>query len=342
MEVLERRFLPSTTNSVHAASIAFFRDHPVFSWFGGTKEGMSDVAIYVYNLNNNGTTIVIGDKDVIPRWNPILVSIKDNLILFEKSGMFCDRWQTFVHDISNWSDDITKKEIEESKIVLPAGLNGPVKSCPIVIDDELVCGSSVETMYDWSSYIETYKIPYVQTNNLRFVYRSNPLHVPSKHAYQDPFSGKSCRSLGIIQPTLWRTGSVLHAFMRSSRGLGKIYYARGDVGFNAWDNAIPTNLDNPNSAVDVAYFNDRLFLVHNPDTLHRNPLVLSEIGMMQAKNGGMICTITDQILITENVDEKTPLISRELSYPYMIEYGGNLHIVYTYGRSKIEYVVVKV
>jgi len=341
MRVIDRRFLDVSTSSVHAASIAFYKWHPVFSWFGGYREGQPDVAIYLRNLNNDDKTIVIGDKDTVPRWNPILVPIKDKLILFEKSGMFCDRWQTFIHDISDWTNDITNKEIYSNAYILPAGLNGPVKSCPLVIDNSLICGSSVETLYDWSSYIETYNIPESTPNRLEFRMRSNPLIVAEKKTYKDSFSGKMGRTLGIIQPTLWQTGSILNAFFRSSKGLGKIYYSRGDIGFGKWENPIPTNLDNPNSAVDVVYYNDRLFLIHNPDPDYRRPLVLSEIKINVGENLAK-CDIVDQIVITENVDEKFSLISQELSYPYMIEQDGNLHLVYTYGRSQIEYVTIEV
>lgn len=342
MRVLERRFLDIPTPSAHAGSIAFYKGHPVFSWFGGTREGQPDVAIYVNNLNGDGQNIILGDKDMIPRWNPILVPIDDKLILFEKAGTFCDRWQTFVHNISDWPNDITKKEIQEEAYVLPAGLNGPVKSCPLILNQRLICGSSTETFADWSSYIETYVINKAMPNRLTFMSRSNPL-VVEKTTYRDQLSGKVGRTSGIIQPTLWQTGSITNAFFRSSRGLGKIYYAMGYEGFVKWDDPIPTNLDNPNSAVDVVLFDNRLFLVHNPNPLHRRPLILSEITISyNQEKKECICKTVEQITITDQVDEKIPLISQELSYPYMIEYAGNLHLVYTYGRSKIEYVVIEI
>jgi len=358
MKILSREFLKTPTPSVHAASIAFYEDHPVFSWFGGSREGNPDIAIYLNNLNNDGQNILIGSKDRIPRWNPILVPINDKLILFEKSGVFCDRWQTFVHDISNWSNNITEKEIFQTAIVLPAGLNGPVKSCPI-IDEEgyIVCGSSVETIYDWTSYIETFSIFFGNPIGVNYISRSRPLNIKTKTNFVSPRTGVTSRTLGVIQPTLWATkgplpgdedyqGRVYHAFFRSSRGLGKVYYSRSyvdeDEDFdNEWTLPVPTNLDNPNSAVDVVYHNDRLFLVHNPSTVLRNPLVLSEIDLFYDGSCAE-CQIKDQIEITNKVDENIPLISRELSYPYMIEHGGKLHLVYTYGRVKIEYITIEI
>jgi len=340
MRIIDRKFLQTTINSVHAATIAFYKSKLVFSWFGGSREGATDTAIYINGLNNENN-IIIGDKDLIPRWNPILVEVNGRLILFEKAGLFCDRWSTFIHDISDWNNDITRGEINKYSHMLPAGLNGPVKSCPLLIDDILYCGSSVETIYDWTSYIEQYRISDSWENSIQFISRSNPLFVKTKKSFQDPYSGRSSKSLGIIQPTLWQTGDILHAFMRSSKGLGKIYYARGKVGSEKWAQAVPTNLYNPNSAVDVVYYNDRLFLIHNPSDVKRSPLVLSEIEF-DIQEDSVDCKIKYQIMITEKVDENFSLISKELSYPYMIEHDNKLHIVYTYARTKIEYIVVEI
>lgn len=355
MKILDRKFLDVPTPSAHAATIAFYKGHPVFSWFGGTREGMQDVSIYIYNLNNDNEHILIGDKDSIPRWNPILVNIEDNLILFEKAGAFCDRWQTFIHNISSWTNDITKKEIIETATVLPSGLNGPVKSCPIIINNKLFCGSSVETFYDWTSYIESYWIKTSDPKDMIFGSRTAPLVVKEKKTYSDSLSGKTGITMGIIQPTLWVTNykygydidATIHAFFRSSKGLEKIYYSENLIGDSEhdgddhWITPIPTNLDNPNSAVDVVFHNDRLFLVHNPDKTHRAPLVVSEIKLNSIGEIAKFDVI-DQIVISEKVDENFPCISKELSYPYMIENDGKLHLVYTNARTRIEYVTIEV
>ena len=92
---------------------------------------------------------------------------------------------------------------------------------------------------------------------------------------------------------------------------------------------------------EVVLNNGTVFLVHNPSTVLRNPLVLSEIDLFYDGSCAE-CQIKDQIEITNKVDENIPLISRELSYPYMIEHGGKLHLVYTYGRVKIEYITIEI
>jgi predicted neuraminidase len=341
MKILERRFLPIKTKTVHAASIEFFNDHPVFSWFGGTREGNGDVRIFIYNLNDDGETITIGSEDNVPRWNPVLFAFNNKLLLFEKAGMFCDRWNSYIHDITNWTSDITNKEILNTATILPAGLNGPVKTSPLIVDNNIYCGSSVETACDWSSYIESYKY-----NNGHFSYsgRSNPLFLKNKQVYQD-FNGITRTSLGVIQPTLWLDkNNKMKCLMRSSRNLGKIYYSKklelNNPYENIWTDPIPTNLPNPNSGIDTIYIGDKLYIVYNPSETNRYPLVVSRVEQVGDTNEFIV---KDTLMIKDEVVEKSPFISQELSYPYCcIGENGNINCVYTYGRVCIEHVVISV
>lgn len=343
MKITHREFLPSFTKSVHASTVEIWNDHPVFAWFGGPSEGDPDVNIYLYNLTGNQQTMTIGQNEEMPKWNPILVKMGHFLILFEKSGVFCDRWQTFIHDITHWDEDTTQKEIYHNRTILPAGLNGPVKSRPLIVGDIMYCGSSVETAYDWTSYIEEYII---DGNKISFNIRSAPLTVREKVLYTNRFSGKTARSLGIIQPTLWLQDDGIKAFFRSSKGLNGTYFSERTYDFNGdevWSQPVATNLPNPNSAVDVAMLDGRLFLVFNPDENERFPLVVSEIERVgntpqfQAVN----TVIVSDDLNRENFYEKD-CNSPELSYPYMIAHDGKLHLTYTYGRKFIEYCIIQI
>jgi predicted neuraminidase len=150
MKVVDRKFLRTPTRSVHAATIEFWDDKPVIAWFGGYREGSEDVSIYINNLHGKDELTV--PKDRMPRWNPILFAYDDRLHLFEKAGIFCDRWQTFIHDATDWDEHTPEKQIREECYTLPAGMNGPVKTKP-VLDHQgnIVCGSAVETFSDWTS-----------------------------------------------------------------------------------------------------------------------------------------------------------------------------------------------
>jgi len=314
-------------------------NEPVFSWFGGSREGATDVAVYVMEGDKK---FVIGDDVNLPAWNPILVPYEDDIVIFMKLGTFCDRWQTFTCRLSEIKvpTGISYKEMN----VIPAGLNGPVKSAPIFVDGDLVCGSSVETQLDWTSYIEVYRMDGYKP---AFKFRSDPLTVEKKEYERiHSFTGRpvSARTMGVIQPTLWCRDGTITAFMRSSRGLGNIYVCHGFIEHDraAFTQPKATAFPNPNSAVDVVYFEDedRLFLIYNPDKELRAPLVISEIKMGHPANP--VYEIVDTMVIRDEVPEDEPTMTNELSYPYAIGHEGKIHLTYTYGRSKIEYCVIEV
>lgn len=338
MKIKDRYFLPTNTHSVHGSTSSIKNNHVVFSWFGGSKEGSQDTCIYLYNLNGKGKTITIGSRDYMPRWNPVLFNLNGKIILFEKVGGFCDKWQTFYHDITSWDMNITDKEIRETAKVLPAGLNGPVKTSPLIYNGIIYCGSSVETFYDWTSYIEEY---YADDKELIcFKRRSKPLIV-KKEDYIDKI-GRSLRTLGVIQPSLYIDKNNLCALFRSSSGISKIYFSKYDYEVDNWTYPIPTNLENPNSAIDVKSNNGRIYLAWNPSSSHRYPLYLTEISMLYDGH----FEILDNVIICDDIDEynfiEKGCISPELSYPYITIEDKYIHLSYTYGRNKIEYCKVEI
>ena len=331
MKIIDRKFLNVTTPSCHASTLAIFNNKPVYAWFGGSREGAPDVAIYV---ECEGKTYTIGDDKMMPYWNPILFTYLDKLYLFVKLGKFCDSWATIIYDISDILDpnfDIKKARYQ----ILLAGLNGPVKTKPIDCGGLVYCGSSVETIIDWTSYCEIYKI---KNGTFNYFDRSRPLVVP-KEIYSDPYYGKR-QTMGIIQMALYRDYnneySPLSAFFRSSRGLGKIYHSTSEIndfGRLMWSDPVPTNFPNPNSGVDcVSTKDNRLFLVYNPSEMFRYPLVINELDMK--------LNVIDSIVIQDKTDGKTN--TEELSYPYLIENDGKLHLTYTFGRSRIEKVTLEI
>ena len=132
-------------------------------------------------------------------WNPILFTIEDELFISYKRGDFCDRWQTYIKNITNSGNEKTLSE-EDSQII-PAGLNFCVKTKPLMDSQSYIyCGSSVETKNDWTSYIEIYDY---QNGKFEFNERSKPFTVPkSKYTFQHPIYGEIRGiTLGIIQPS---------------------------------------------------------------------------------------------------------------------------------------------
>jgi predicted neuraminidase len=143
--------------------------------------------------------------------------------------------------------------------------------------------------------------------------------------------------MGLIQPSLYIDGKgSMNAFLRSSRGLGKIYHSHSEDKMNEmWSSPKPTKFLNPNSGIDCEYYNNRLFLVYNPSEIARNPLNLAELDEKTFD-------IIDEITIEKNIPEEEKTLSPELSYPYVVENDGKLHCVYTYGRSRIAYCSISI
>jgi len=343
MKIVNREFLDVTTSSCHASTMVFYKGKPAFAWFGGTREGDPDSSIYFQYGTAGEPCRLFGGREA--HWNPILFVVDDKLFMSYKIGEFCDRWQTFIVDITNAI--LTEVKLTEAKPkedlcqFLPAGLNFCVKTKPIIDGNRVYCGSSVETRYDWTSYIEEYE--YQEDKGFVYASRSNPLTADKKNVKVRTLFGYPPREIitkGLIQPSIWLNDdkTEMHAYMRASTGLGKIYHSSSMVSswdafdFRVWSEPEATQLFNPNSGMDVVQLNGKTYLVYNPDERKRAPLVLAQVSEEHE--------VIDQITIRDEVEEITN--SPELSYPYMIENDGVLHLVYTYGRSKIEHVQIQV
>ena len=339
MKITDRKYLNVDTKTCHASTSVHYKGKTIFAWFGGEREGLVDSAIYIQFGDESSSGVYhIGTDKAMARWNPILFTHDDRLYIFIKAGDFCDRWQTFLYDITEMESGVASP-----MQFVPAGLNGPVKTKPIFDEKTglIYCGSSVETRFDWTSYIEVYKF---EGDLLKPVYRTLPLIAP-KNTYTQGFGTRQRQSAGIIQPSLWIDNNrEIHAFFRSSTGLDKLYYSSSglmedeyDISSFCWSDPEPIDhIENPNSGVDTIFYDGRLFLIYNPDPINRKPLTLAEL---DPEDG---FTIKDEIIITDKVPLDEPTHSKELSYPYMIEKDGTITLTYTYGRTKIEYVRIKI
>jgi len=332
VKILHKSILLPETRSCHAASIAIYNDDYVVSWFGGSYEGKDDVALYLYHQNKLKK---LKKEYSTPYWNPVLFTLDDNLMMFYKVGLFCDRWQTYIKTFDNMCN-------ETQDIILPAGLNGAVKTQPIRVGNELYCGSSVETFWDWTSYIECYNI---NNNKLSFSNRTLPITIEKKEYTAQLYSGPVTRkSLGIIQPALIQDDKErIHAFYRSSHGINKICYSN----INRFDTNIKVqelDIDNPNSGIDAKYIakDDEIILFYNPSKTLRHPLVASRY-KYEAKNGNIALYEQETLVIEDHVPDNLDTLTSELSYPFATLYDNKfIHLVYTIGRSFVGYVILEI
>ncbi|MCB9383293.1 MAG: exo-alpha-sialidase [Bryobacterales bacterium] len=292
--------------SCHASTLLEAKNGDILSaWFGGSREGAKDVAIWMSRRTADGWSapIEMARHDDTPTWNPVLFRTLDGVTwLYYKFGTSPREWT----GAYRFSEDDGRTWSEPR--AMPAGLLGPIKNKPISLPDGTVLsGTSVESYQSWTSYAE------ISTDRARTWSRSGPVAHPTQ-----PF--------GLIQPTLVPIPGGVRMFMRS-RNIGRICASESFDGGETWSPAWETELPNPNSGIDaVALADGRLVMIYNDTEKGRSPLNLA----VSHDYGRTWKRFLDL--------ETDP---GEYSYPAIIQGSdGNLRMVYTWKRERVRYVDV--
>jgi predicted neuraminidase len=293
--------------SCHAATLAETPDGLVAAWFGGTREGDTDVGIWFSRRGADRWTPPVeaadgGQQDGTryPCWNPVLFQAEAGpLLLFYKVGPRPSAWWGMLLTSSDGGRTWSKP------VRLPEGIFGPIKNKPVrLADGALLCPSSTEDQ-GWRVHLE-------RTPDLgRTWTRIGPLN-----------DGKT---FAAIQPSiLFHPGDRLQIVCRSRQG--KIVEAWSGDGGATWGPLQATALPNPNSGLDAVTLRDgRAILIYNHTTKGRTPLnvALSDDGTTW-KAGPVL--------------ESEP---GEYSYPAVIQTAdGRVHVAYTWKRQRIRHVVL--
>lgn len=301
--------------SCHASTVVELKNGDVMAaWFGGAGEGRPDVAIWGATRTKDGWSApreLVREANV-PTWNPVLFYTPDGkLWLYYKYGRSPDTWTG--GRLSSTDEGKTWSVPEH----LPAGLYGPIRAKPLVLDNgTIVSGTSVESYGSWAVWVER------STDRGRTWTKFGPITVPGAPAASRPGA-----SDGIIQPSVIRMGGQrLRLYARSTQNIGKVVVAdSNDLGVT-WTQARRIGVPNPNSGIDaVALADGRVVLVYNHTTSGRTPLNLAI-----ARDGEKFTMFKALV--------ETP---GEYSYPSMIvAKDGSLLITYTWQRKRIKYVRV--
>jgi len=305
--IFERASFPSC----HASTVIDLRGGDILAaWFGGSAEGKPDVAIWGSRRTAKGWSepFEMAREPNIAAYNPVLFYTGDRrLWLYYKFGPSPDTWSA----ARGWSGDdgATWSAMEH----LPAGLYGPIRAKPLVMEDgTIVSGTSVESYGSWACWIER------STDHGKTFSRIGPITVPSAEA------GPAGRSHGIIQPSVVSLGGKrLRLYARSTSRIGKVCVADSSDAGLTWTDARPIDVLNPNSGIDAVALRDgRVVLVFNNTARGRTPLNLAV-----SRDGEKFQVFKDL--------ETGP---GEYSYPSMIQgRGGDLHITWTWKRQRIRY-----
>lgn len=301
--------------SCHASTLVVLPDGDVMAaWFGGTREGAADVAIWTARRSGGkwSEPRETANEDNVPHWNPVLFRTGLGTIqLYYKVGDRVENWHTRI--MTSKDDGLTWSERKE---LVPGdvGGRGPVRCKPIYLrDGTLLAPASIETDSQWDAFVDiSYDHGQTWTCSER---------VPIDHRTFPP--------KGIIQPTLWESREGVHMMVRSSAS--DIYRSDSVDGGRTWSPAYSVGLPNNNSGIDVVALEDaRLVMIFNPVGLNwgpRSPLIL-RISGDNGKTWG-----------SPFVLEKDP---GEYSYPAIVSEGGCLHLSYTWKRETIAYWKIKI
>jgi predicted neuraminidase/mannose-6-phosphate isomerase-like protein (cupin superfamily) len=299
--------------SVHASTIAETPAGLVAAWFGGTKEGASDVGIWVSRQANGSWTppveVATGvqpDGTRLPCWNPVLFVMPDrSLTLFYKVGPNPRAWWGMQRE----SRDNGQTWSEARR--LPDGVLGPIKNKPVrLANGTIISGSSTES---------------TDTPSLWRVHFERSTDAGRTWTVVRPPPAADGRELHAIQPSLLQhAGGALQAIGRSRSG--RLFETWSKDGGATWTALALTTLPNPSAGTDAVTLRDgRHAVVYNHTTSGRTPLNLAV-----SKDG----RTWEAALVLESVPG-------EYSYPAIIQTAdGMLHITYTWKREKVRHVVV--
>ncbi len=315
--------------SCHASTlVALDQGDVLVSWFGGTAEKDSDVAIWI--SRRSGTTgewskpLKIADEEGIAHWNPVLyVNRSGKILLFYKVGHEITEWFTrMISSTDNGYTWMAPVELVPGDI----GGRGPVRNKPI----ELACGtilapasierpdfSSASHPIIWESFVD---ISYDQGETWT---RSHKISLPqSMLGNQNPF-----HSRGLIQPTLWQSNHLdVHMLIRSTEGF--IFRSDSTDKGKTWSEAYPISVPNNNSGIDLVKLdNGYLLLVCTPisgmtTSSARTPLVL----LGSTDNGR---TWKEEFVLEDHPGE--------YSYPAIITKDKQILITYTWKRERVAF-----
>ncbi|MFV2004755.1 MAG: exo-alpha-sialidase [Gammaproteobacteria bacterium] len=316
-------FKQETVASVHASAIVSVSGNKLLSvWYGGSREGSGDVAIYG-SMKKTGSdwdnpSVIINrtkladdtDRYIKKLGNPVLISDGKSTV-----------WMFFVStSIGGWSTSTINLMVSQDA-GQTWGVAKRLVTSPFLNLSTLVKGRP-------------------------FFYQDGTIGLPAYHELAGKFAelirvsqdGDVLDKVRIthgrytIQPSIAKLrDDRLITMMRNTNSIRNIVRAFAKQGGKKWSEPSYTELPNPNAAVSMAGNENLLVLVYNDLKDDRNQLALAvslDEGVNWRKRYQLESSAPDEAGIKS-----------EFSYPYLIRASdGDFHLVYTWQRKRIAYV----
>lgn len=326
-EVLDRGFAlaHSPTAMCHASTVLPIGETVLAAWFGGSREGESDTAIW-YAARRDGVWSRPASIAHIQEahWNPVLRESGGNIYLYYKVGGKIADWRTM--ECVSADGGRTWSLLRELVAGDVSGGRGPVRNKIIRLSSGRLLAPGSTERGVWTAFADR-----SDDGGITWT-KSPPIAVPGLVSGGRTVTGsdiavseQSFYGRGVIQPTLWEStpGSV-HMLLRSTEG--SIFRSDSVDGGETWTDPTPTALANNNSGIDLDRLEDgRLVLACNPVADNwgaRSPMRL----LVSEDNGESWETMLD-------LDSGRG----EFAYPAVVARGKTIFVTYTWKREKIAF-----
>jgi len=316
-------FEQETVASVHASAIVFATNNELLSvWYGGSREGSGDVAIYVSRKSADSawsTPEVLIDRAKLAQDTGRHIKKLGNPVLLSDGSKTV--WMFFVStSIGGWS----------------------TSAINLII--------SHDAGQTWGSAKRLVTSPFLNLSTLvkarPFFYQDGSIGLPAYHELAGKYSelvrvspdGRVLDKARIthgrytIQPSIVALSKDhLIAMMRNTNEVRNVVRSYGAKGGEIWSKAVYSELPNPDAAVSIAGDKDLLVIVYNDLKNDRNQLALAV-----STDKGLSWNKRFQL---ESSGPDKDGVKSEFSYPYLYRTkNGEYHLVYTWQRKRIAYV----
>lgn len=294
------------------------------AWYGAESATEGNTALWVARLTAGKWSIPTLVRKFEGRnvWNPVFVKKADgNLALFfrvyQPEGDDTHRYKrNFTYYLMH-SNDEGKSWSKEVK--LPEGITGATKSLPLVLSDR--------------SWLVPSSVPLENDNHRALLLHT--LDEGKNWTTYEPIVREDGTEQ-MTEPVLVQTkDKVVHIFLRDRQKQEekrRVMHATFDLSTKKASVAVPTNIENPDSGVDVISLPDgRLLMAANPTTKEKSPLSL----LVSSDNGVRWERVLDLEQGRGNFSQPSLLLASD----------GKIHVLYSYwhqenGEKNIKHLVL--